>query len=69
MAIAASHAVSALCSASWLPGRVTVAQVEQAAAPVLGSVKSEPPVPLLVESAPEQSALALTKAVTLADQI
>jgi hypothetical protein len=37
-----------------------VAQVEQAAAPVLaptnGSVKSEPPVPLLVEPAPEAAA-------------
>src|SRR5262249_51841679 len=43
-------------------GAVTVAQVEQAAVPVPartnGSAKPEPPVPLLVEPAPEQSALA-----------
>src|SRR5215468_589235 len=43
-------------------GVITVDQVEQAAVPVPartnGSAKSEPPVPLLVEPAPEQSALA-----------
>jgi hypothetical protein len=54
-------------------GTVTVAQVEQAAAPVLartnGSAKSEPPALLLGERAPEQSALTRAKAATLVDSI
>jgi hypothetical protein len=52
-------------------GTVTVAQVEQAAAPVLartnGSAKSEPPASLLGERAPEQSALTRAKAAALVD--
>jgi hypothetical protein len=52
-------------------GAVTVAQVEQAAVPVPartnGSAKPGPPAPLLVEPAPEQSALTRAKAATLAD--
>jgi hypothetical protein len=52
-------------------GAVTVAQVEEAAAPVParinGSVRLEPFASLLGDPAPEQSALAPTKAVTLAD--
>ena len=52
-------------------GTVTVAQVEQAAVPIPartnGSAKPGPPAPLLVEPAPEQSALARAKAATLAD--
>jgi hypothetical protein len=54
-------------------GVVTVAQVEQVAAPVLvrtnGSAKSESPAPLLGEPAPEQSALARANAATLVDSI
>src|SRR5262245_4263674 len=52
-------------------GAVTVAQVEQAAvsapARTNGDAKSEPPALLLVEPAPEQSALTPAKAATLAD--
>jgi hypothetical protein len=59
-----------LCSASGREG-VTVAQVEQAAIPIPGrtngSAKPGPPAPLLGEPAPEQSALARTKAATHAD--
>ena len=52
-------------------GAVTVDQVEQVAVAIPartnGSAKPEPPAPLLVAPAPEQSALARAEAATLAD--